>query len=531
MIAKLLKKTPFWIALIVAIEATLFIPASQTKFWWIDDGWSIQMAQKVLSAIHSFNLGNLNFILSEEGGRLRTIYWLYQTMVYAIGGTNPQIHFFIHHLVILGGAIFIFLIVKKISKSNFSGFFAATLYILTPMNTENIYRLGPIEPILALFIVASLYFLLNENLATSIVFLFLATFVKETGFVVWLPVLVAYIFKRLILKKRDRLFEKYCIWGFLFFLPVIISTTLRRSGYSTFYVINFGSIVGNSYSYLRLILGTTMPLILLFGLTFLIRLFSYFKTNSVGKHIKSLIPEFIFILFFVFYIIIQSPWMYVMYRYIMPFSIGLVVFLGVEFGEIEKFLIKHKYWINKAIYVAFIAYFLVSVGENIIRIYKVEENFAFTTTSIQNFFSYLANNVPANGTVLYNFIPGDSTMELVAETKIHLNLLYSRPDINIGYLDLGKLPSSSYLIVGTPMISEEYSKDAILNSIKNIKLENGITNEKSFLVITTPDNLVKQVIKKIIGLVKNKEPFTGDGIYTYYVNKDYWYKYNVKNTN
>jgi hypothetical protein len=435
----------------------------------------------------------------------------------------------IHFLVILVTSIYIFEIVRNISKSNLAGFFAGALYILTPINTENLYRLGPIEPILALFVAASLYYLIKSRMRLAVLFLFLTIFAKETGFVVWLPILGAYLLKRIIYKTRDLNFEKYCFWGFIFFSLVLINTTLRRSGYSTNYVLNPERMISNFGSYIDIITKGFAPLLGLFIFTAIFRFFSSIRRKKIKKDGPDFIKEGIFLILPLLFLVVQSPWEFIIDRYLMPATAGLVIFLGIELAMISKLISTYHLNIKRIAGLMLISYFVVMFGGNAIRIYRQGERTAYSTNFIQELFFYLSESVPKDGVVLYNFLKGDSTWELVVETDIHLDLFYNRPDIEVSYLDLKNISEEQYVIVGTPMIREQYSRELVEKSINNYKKEEDIVYEKKFLIVTTPFNLVKQSIKKVAQLVVYRKPITPDGIYTYYISRDYWYKYHVEN--
>lgn len=524
---KLFKKenSYLWWLILTTIMAFLFIPALNIKFWWVDDGIVISYVQKIISSITSLNLRGLTLLVFEQGGRFRTIYWLYQILVYIIGGLNPVIHFAIHFLVILVASIYILEIVKAITRSNLAGFFASILYILTPTNTENLYRLGPQEPMLALFAVASLYYLLKSKVGLAVVFLFLSTFVKEAGFIVWLPILGAYLLKRIFYKKRDINLEKYCFWGFVFFLLVLVNIFFRKSGYSTYYVLNFGRIVSNSANYLAIVNDGFAPFLGLFTLAIILRIILSIRFKKIRKEGPSFIQESIFIVLPPFFVVVQSPWEFMLSRYMMPATAILVIFMGIEFNKVKEYVSKRRILFKWLASILFIAYFTVFISVSVVRNYIHGEQLAYTTNFIQELFSYLAKNVPKNEVVLYNFIKNDITEEPVIGTGVLLNMLYNRPDITVSYLDLENIPDREFLVVGTTIVKERYSRELIEKSIKNYKREEDIVREKKFLVLTTPFNLVKQTVIKFIGIVIYNKPLNPDGIYTYYLAKDYWYKY------
>jgi hypothetical protein len=135
--------------------------------------------------------------------------------------------------------------------------------------------------------------------------------------------------------------------------------------------------------------------------------------------------------------------------------------------------------------------------------------------------------VPPNGTVLLNFLKGDSTVELVVETEMHLDMFYNRPDIQVAYLNLDSLPKGKFIIVGTPQIREEYSRQEIEKNIGSYREDESLVQQDKFLVLTTTTELFKQIIKKSYQFVIHKIPLTGDGIFTFSIQHDYWYKYYV----
>jgi len=522
---KILNNRYSWWALLFLALIVLFIPALGIKFSWIDDGQDILVSRQIVNSIRSFDFKGLGIILSEGNGRLRIIYWFYQALEYLVGGTNPLIHFAVHFSVIFITSIFIFEIVKSFTKSNFAGFFSGLIYLLSPINTENIYRLGPQEPLLCIFVAASLYFLFRKKLFLSILFLFLSTFSKEPGFVLFLPILLAYLLKRIFYKNRDIQLEKYLILGFIFLLPIFFNVFLRRSGYSTNYEFAISGIVKNLSSYLDLLLKGFAPFFGFFLFTYFIRLAWFFKKNRTRKKGLHFIEQGVFVLIFFAFVVIQSPWKYVLQRYLMPASVGLVIFLGIELMEVRKLLSGNLKTI-RLLSIIFIGYFVVATAGNIVRVYILGERVAFETNSIQSMISYIAENSPKNGKVLFNFITGDSTIELVSTPKLLMSILYNRSDVATGYLNINKIDPGTTFIVGRLGIRATYTEEEI-ESQTNFSSKIVLLSEKIFPVITTPDNLIKQIIKKTLRRIVYKEPFNLDGIYTQYRAVNRWYIYRL----
>jgi hypothetical protein len=522
-----LGKPFFWAALLFLVTSVIFIPALKMKFWWVDDGWTITMARKIIDSVTHFNFEGLKIIIDESGGRFRVVYWIFQTFVYLVSGNNPTLHFLVHYLVILLSAYLIFRIVLLITKSNLSGFVSSIIYVLSPINTENLYRLGPQEPILCLFLIASIYFLFRRKIFLSILFLLFTALTKENGFILWIPIFFLYVGKRVLFKRRDLDLEKYCIWGFMFSIPLILNTFLRHGGYSGFYTFNINQIISNFGSYIRLVNEALSPLFVLFVTTYSARVVIYFRNNNFKKYRLGLLLQAMFLILFLSFIAVQSPWEFVLYRYIMPASVGLVIFMGLEIAGIrEMFLIK-KIRLTPWLVAIFTVYFFTFIWMNMIHIYLSGELSAHQTSFIQSLYKDLANEVPPNGVVLLNFLKGDSTTELVAQTGMQLGLFYQRPDIQVSYLSLDNLPKEDFIIVGTPQIRAEYPREVVEKSIGKYRKDESLIQEDKFLVLTTPMGLFKQVTKKTYQFIIHKKPLTGDGIFTYYVSRDYWYKYYV----
>lgn len=521
------KKPLFWIVFLVLITSIVFIPALKMKFWWVDDGSTIMMTQKIINSVVHLNLSNLNIIFNEPGGRFRVMYWFFQTFVYLIGGTNPTIYFFIHYLIILLSAFLIFRIVIRLTKSNLAAFVSSILFVLSPINTENLYRLGPQEPILCLFLIVSIYFLLERKTFLSILFLLFTALTKENGFFLWIPVFCLYVAKRVFFKKRDLVLEKYCLWGLIFSIPFILNTFLRHSGYSDFYSFNVNQMIANFVTYVRIVNEEFSPLFILFFATYLIRLIVYFRNKKFKKFRLGLLNQGMFIILFLVFIAVQSPWEFVLNRYTMPATVGLVIFMGLEIAGIKDMLKIHKVRWVPWLAATFMIYLFTFICMNMMHVYLAGQLSVHQTSFIQSLYKDLAMEVPPNGIVLLNFLKGDSTMELVAETKMQLGLFYHRPDIQVSYLSLDNLPKEDFIIVGTPQIHEEYPLQVIEKNIGIYRKGESLVQGDRFLVLTTPMGLFKQVVKKSYQLIIQRQPLTGEGIFTFYVSQDYWYKYYV----
>jgi hypothetical protein len=522
--AMLNKKYLFWFVLFL-VFSFLFIPALGIKFSWIDDAKNILVSSQLVESFKNLNFQGLKLIFFEGNGRFRVIYWLYQAFEYWLGGISPVAHFALHYLIILATSIFIFETVRTITKSKYVGLFSGLIYILSPINTENIFRLGPVEPLLAFFVTVSLFFLLRNKLFLSILFLFFASFSKETAFVVWLPIFLALLLKRILYKKRDKRFEKYCLWGVIFLIPIVATTLFRRTGYSTFYEFAFVDIAQRFLSYVDLILKGFAPFVGIFTLSYLIRLVLFFREKRAKRNGFEFIEQGIFLAIFLVFVLVQSPWKYVLERYLMPATASLVIFLGFELNELYKLIVKNKN-LKKTIILIFIIYFFLASILNMVRIFIWGQKVAYETNSIHSMISYVAANSPENGKVAFNFITGESTIELIGGSRHLLELLYNRDDISTGYFNVNSIDPNTSFIIGRSGIRATFSERDIEKRIRFFSKIVLLSN-KSFPVLTTPDNMIKQILKKTLRGLVFKEPLTLDGIYTEYLAEYRWYIYRM----
>lgn len=505
-----------YIITFITIAVIILIPALSAKFWWVDDGYSLSTAQQILS------LKNFHAVFA--GGRFFIFYWIYQTFEYLLGGYNTAIHFLIHDFIIFATAVLISLTVRKISKSEFSAFFAGVIYLLASVNTENLFRLGPQEALLSFFLAASIYLLLSRKTTLSIVFLVLSIFTKETGFVLWIPFYLLYLTTKTFLGKKRPDLLKYSAYGLIFSIPIIANTFLRRAGYSGNYVFNLSQMMANFLGYIKIISSAFFPFFYLFIASFLFRILTSLKSKTFKRVYSSISESGVFLFLFLEFVAILSPWKYVLGRYLMPATVALCVFMGIELTALWKRAVKFKVSLNKPLMTAFVSYLVFFTVVNTYKIYVFGEKYADTTVFIQSIFKDIADTIPRNGTVLYNFQDDGSTKEYVDETAIQLDLLYNRPDIKVGYLDASRIPTQDEVIVGASIVPEAYSREGLVKRFSGLKEVDSVRPEKTYVMLTNPEKILGQLFKKSYLLILKRVDFTKDGIVANYVARDFWYK-------
>lgn len=515
--------------ILLILTIILFIPATGIKFSWVDDGYNLLTAQNYLKSIKTLDISRLvGLVLEERIGRFRPAYWLWLISSYLIGGNNPTIHYLLHFILIFATSFLIFKTVFLITKSKWASLFSGSLFLINPINTENWYRLGPQEPIVGFFSILSVYILIKQKYKwLPIVFLGFAFLSKESACALLPAVIVLYLGKRLFLKKRDLMLEKYSVASLIFFGIMILITSLTRSGYSEFYVFNLREMLHRFLFYIKISWENLEPFFGVLVLVFLLRIIFLFKRLKFKLFDKITLLEIFFGFWYVSFLAVQSPWKYIMTRYMLPAIVGLVVFMGIELSQLSVILKKQKIFLYKTIVFIFSGSLVLFLTVNLVGIVNYGRRSAHSTIHVQKMIKYLAENAPQNSNVFLNFAKGEGTIELVIETRYHLELFYSRPDLKVDYLDISNFPQEPYFIVSGSSAPLGYPEQ-LVEKQPMVKLLTEIKSYGEIPVITTSANLLKQILKKSTRLVLYKEKFDLEGIYTPYYLRDYWKIYYVK---
>lgn len=513
------------LGIVLLCIAWIIVTVSNLRIYWmlVDDGDDVIFARTLFEKIHSLNFMGFASQLFETNGRFRPVYWLYQMIVWLIGGNSYQFQHFAHMLVICITILFIYLAIKELTHSKIASFFAALFYLLTPLNAENIFRLGPQEPLLVMFISILVYLIIrNQKIFLPCLMIILAVFTKETSLAL-LPVL----FFNFIYGKRNK-FIKNKKQGFYLWVTICISsamliliTFLRRGGYSTNYYFNIPALTENFVAYLKELDKNFLYIFPLIPIVYLIRTgIALIKRQNIFGNKQNLF-EFLFFIGFFGLFFIQLPWKYEIARYLMPAVFFLILFSFVEIYEDLKLLCKLKFINNhKQVFIFLLAFFGV-YAFSIWGLEIISEEISYT--SYYDAFKQMAS-YPKNTILLMNMQKVENTVELVDETQIQLSEFWKRSDIKVEYLDLQNLPKVNYVIVDSSQFLRDYSQNNLNLLFKN--KHTSIEKTSRTLVASTPVEIIKQTFKKLISLLIYKKKFTPDGIYTYYYNYNNWYFYN-----
>lgn len=437
------------IALFVLI-LIIGLPSLFVSWMIVDDGVGILIPQKISNLLTSFNFGGLwDLFVEKESGRFRPAYWIFQWVVYLIGREDPFFHHFVHFLVCAATVFLIFSIIRILTSSKSSALLGSSLFLLTYLNIENWYRLGPQEPLLVFYLTISLYFLAKNislilgvekkiskiNLLFSILPLALAYFTKETP-IALMPLAVFFLVGAFLIKDRKRktLWLKnfgYFLMAnlFLTIISLIIIFFVRHQGYySAYYTISLPALIGHARGYFGLIFKS-------FGIFSLIYLFSFFYFSFLaikrGQWSLNQFLQLAFLVGFFSFLLIFLPWGFVLGRYLESALVFLVFACGFENARIfDTVSRRFKEKISWGFFLAFLFFLVV----NLPPVFSYVVNTVVGTHNTREFLRFIARITPPGGRVFFNMVRGEATVELVFESDLHFKLFDKRQDITADYI-------------------------------------------------------------------------------------------------
>lgn len=516
-------KKYFWEFFLFAVWTAVTVPNLKIYWMLLDDGWDIVYSRKIFENLAHFNFLGVFSLFLESVGRFRPVYWLYQVAVWVIGGNNYQFSHFAHMVVIGATVLFIYLIVKELTQSKPASFFAALFFLLIPSNVENILRLGPQEPLLSLMLSIVFYLFIKNKKNFLIAFVIVLTvFTKEISLAILPVICIYYLFARRVKFVKNKKQGLYAFIGIcVSSLILILIALFRRGGYNSNYFFDLRMFIDNFYFFVKELSSNTLHFFPVLPVIYLLRnVILFFKRRKVVITRIDLF-EFLFLIGFFSFLIIQLPWLYAVVRYLMPTILFFTIFSFLEIYQ-DITLLKDWKFIKRHRHFLYLVLFVVGIYVSVIWLLGAIFR---ETSSVSNYYVFrkLAS-YPKNTILLMNMKKGDSTIEYVEEVQIQLSEFWSRSDIKSEYLDLQNLPKENYVVVGTPQIPSTYTLEML-----NKKFGNKITLiniDSKWLVLTTPQGFIKQVLKKLFFFGVRKEKFTTDGIYTYYYIYNDWYFFN-----
>ena len=414
------------------------------NFSLIDDGQSIKYGYYLRECLvgHQCNSFKTQIIdVMPDVGLSRTGYWLIQGILYQGPAVNAQ---FQHELRVYGFGLTIVLLfvlsTLRAGSNNIAIILGATLLVTNYSFTENLVRLGPIEPYMVLILgIFSLLFLNLQNLSkkwrspaiiilASILIFFLL--LKEVSIAI-LPVvlILGILFPKMI--NRKVLITILVLAGAIFVvMKLLLGGTDTGPYYASNYKLDFLYIFQNAQHFLELLSNSLNPFFIFSVIAASLVLISKKFRQNISD------PHFIYwLLVFVSFTAILFPWRYVLDRYLLPsiyaFSISITILISrvmKQTGKMSIFSGKGKMLYQFLAAIILFNLFFRGAPLNIARTINYRNWFATFTQFEADQISAIARN--KEDTVYINAKDIIDNWEVFYEIPMHLKYFHGeKPEI------------------------------------------------------------------------------------------------------
>jgi hypothetical protein len=493
------KKISWQLFVLIIFICIIGIPSLFVNWMIVDDGADLLIGKNIQHYLTTFDFNSLwGIFLEKETGRFRPAYWLYMWLTYSVGGYNPFIHHLINFLICSLSVLLIYKTVKILTSSKTAAMIGGLIFVLAPINLENWYRLGPVEPKIVFLLAISTYFLVRiftqilsdkKVSKTELLLLFLPTpiiyFLKETSFVL-IPYYLFLIFGIVLFKKSTQKKQWFKILGWLFVINLIfgavslvLNTVVRTSGsYSSYYKVALPNVVSTGWYYLKILAESYG--IILYGLliTFIAGLYLAFKKKKLGIN---LFFEICFLVGFFMLYIILTPWLIPMGRYLEPSLFFFSLFMGLETSHFLQIKLPNiRLSSNQIKKWFFILGFIFLILRMLLPTYNYVRDTILGQKNTNIILQIIAKQAPTNSHVYWNVINWESSVELIMEANILLNNVYKRPDLTVSYIEemnMKALKSGDIILSGIVEDTSKLYDEDTLASNKNLKVILSFTHE------------------------------------------------------
>ncbi len=152
-----------------------------------------------------------------ESSRTRPIHILYRKLLYSLFEDKVEYHYLTNGIVVFVTAVFTFVILRELDVNFIYAYLAGLTLFIMPSVPANMYRLGTIEHLQAIFLLLGVLLILKRQHIASLIILFLACFIKETSiFYLLIPI---FYFKFWYKEKKLLLFSS----GLFAFVALVLS--------------------------------------------------------------------------------------------------------------------------------------------------------------------------------------------------------------------------------------------------------------------------------------------------------------------
>lgn len=562
---KLLRRISWQESILVIFILIILAPSLWISWMIVDDGVSILNANMISSYLSNLDFqGLLNLFIEKESGRFRPGYWIFYWLSTLVVGGSSVGHHFIHFFIITLTVYFLFLIINTLTLSKTTALVGSLLFLLSSLNVENWYRLGPQEPLMTFCIaISTLYFIQlgikkkkviydSKYILLVVLPIIFGFFIKET-FVAFFPfalyLFIGYFFVNWDKSEKVSIYNKKnfhlpAISHFLginialLLLAILLYVFVKSQGhYSSYYSFSILTSIGNAQSYVQSIISSLGILFWVLSSSFLFGVFRAFRQQ---KFTPQLYLQIAFLVGGISFLAIQLPWSFVMSRYLEPVIFFLVVFWSFEIARFLKYFsqfskinvdlrilnIDTMFAVKMSSVLAGLVclYFFLLVYSNSLQNFNYVVDAIVGTRNISKTLQLAAMNITDNNKVYMNLKKGDATIELVFESGLHLNLFYNKPNLKVEYLDKNSVANLKQgdviitAIASSPYYAYREEEIKSFAKIKTIATINNNVPNLSFLI--PPGTLLKKAV--FLRGLSEKEV-----LFKYAITKNEWKVYQV----
>lgn len=451
-----LKRDGILILLLVAVSALVMLPRLlSSNFGLLDDGVVIVNAREVLrhppAAFH----------MTPTVGRFMPLYWLFNGLVYAIGGARPAVFFTANFILLATTALLLFCFLLWRGASRSQALAAGILFVLSPPVTESFYTLAKAEPLQVALLAAGLALAARTPLSKTalgrwvcvalMALAFLLAFCeKETSFAI-IPIFGFWLFLRSRKGLGDRMGAQERAVMFVAALFAVAGFWMLRA-MSGAVAISAGTYT-RAYQFVPARILGMLP----FWAVWLVRDFSgllplgIFVAWTLKRKDQSqtrLLGDAV--IWMLGWLAIFLPWQGVLEYYLLPFSFGYAMFAGVAAGQLlEKIRLNPRsMWLWAC--AASIAVLLIIPQFNDWTAGRFQITVDAANADLVRFLSQL----PKSSRIRIN-IPGPNEYEF--EIALQLKELRGRSDLSVDYFQ----PTASHgnsrevVYIATPFLQNQ----------------------------------------------------------------------------
>lgn len=384
-----------------------------------------------------------------QAGRFRPIYWLYFLTIFSFAGPTPFWFFFGHFILFLVIIIEIRIIMHQMRATNWQILVTSLIFIFSIPIVENFYTLSKGEPLQLAFTLASIIFL-NKikdfspkfprwlSVLGAFITILLAMMVKETT-AITIPVSIFCLGYTLLSKNKTfrthqksyLLFSASAIAAFITYVFLRNNwgaTTLTGGTYTKGYSITFQSLSMHILRWTTLLAHYFHYLLPLGAISLL----CFYKNKPKDSQKHNLIFWGVWT---ISWLIVLFPWEYAKAYYLLPFSLGISVLIGLTLSKTITIITQEK---NAFRYILISGLALsLFLFLSTLSHYRTHAQIQLIFDRVnQDMLSFVKEKAPANEAV-YTAI--EQNNEYVINISLFLINHYHRTDITLDFIDANTL--------------------------------------------------------------------------------------------